>query len=193
MAFLRAYEAHDGDEGCCVVFAKTEDEARQKATRQMDAEPEWCRRAPAVDRFAPGPVPEEALIEDLGWRFECSHCDAEVSDETDHRVYSRQTNDVFCCPGCALAYAEEIVQRRLAKEGEIARLKSIISEKFPDAVSEDDGHFYSRKDGAGKRIVINASLKFRFPGGMPSAELWHDGKLFVTNGDLDAWNRYRGV
>lgn len=81
---LLAYSVQ-ADEHGCVRFARSGAEARRTGAWEMDLE--WediisCRRAPQLDRFSPGPVPEAALWED-GWFFFCAVCDCRVAKDYD--------------------------------------------------------------------------------------------------------------
>jgi hypothetical protein len=66
-----------------IVFATNGAAARRKGAGAMDLE--WediasCRRAPAFDAFAPGPVPDLALWK-AGWRFLCCRCECSAYDD----------------------------------------------------------------------------------------------------------------
>lgn len=74
---LKAYVVHEDDEGnCAVVFATNGATARRDGANELNLsfeEVASCRRQPAFDQYAPGPVPMHATLA-AGWWHECGHC-----------------------------------------------------------------------------------------------------------------------
>jgi hypothetical protein len=79
---LLAWQINDYDGQAEIVFAATEDEARDLSDLDQDN----LHRLPQFDRFAPGPVPVSAMLAD-GWWVTCACCE--------HRVNS------YGCDDCA--------------------------------------------------------------------------------------------
>ncbi|RJF81674.1 hypothetical protein D3877_16255 [Azospirillum cavernae] len=183
---LLAYEAHDGDEGWCVVFATSNAPARRMAANEMDCDwsgVEFCRRAKSLDQYAPGPVPTKALIGN-GWQFECCGCLRRVNGETAQPVYDGQS--VFCCPWCRLDY---IVERGVEKT-RCAEVDRECRTLFPGG---SDFHARVSQEFRGGRIHSVAAVTFRFPGGENRAR-WEAGDETVTlwgEDDRAAWNAWR--
>ena len=207
---LLAYTAHDGDEGWCVVFARSGAAARRRAANEMETEWEGidhCRRARSLDQYAPGPVPPKALI-DIGWWFGCHHCETRVDSDTPNPVFDTKGN-VFCSPWCRHDHvAERAVTGReeaLVRE----RLANHVLTTWPGTElvsgSEPVGgisahHAYVRVSRYGVINVIDAHVAFTFPGGQFRA-MWRetekprhglpDGRgLSICHGDAAAWNAF---
>lgn len=192
---LLAYQAHDGDEGYCIVLATTGIAARRKAANEMDCDfegVEWCRRAKSLDQYAPGPAPLKALI-GIGWWWECSGCYQPVNSDTPNPVYEGQR--VYCCPWCRLdALSESLVtkaEERAVKE----RLAAFVTERWPG--TEVTGtHAYVRVKLGGAVTVEDASVDFRFPGGQYTTRYREadgrpdDNGLWVPAGDMPAWKAF---
>ena len=213
---LKAYEAHDGDEGWAIVFARYGAEARRFAASEMDTEWEgvdWCRRRPHLDTYAPGPVPVEAMIE-MGWRFEChTHCCPSrsgygywIDAHCETRVCIGST--VYCSPWCRLLDAEDrAIGDRYRREERERLIAKIIGRYDGAAIVPDTQGPGSRNSGLGKYRAQEASVDFTWPGGQYPATLSYasetscfrhgrkpdaDGdELRIAYLDQQAWADYR--
>ncbi len=190
-----AYKAHDGDEGWCVVFAANGAEARRRAANEMDCEfyeLEFCRRAPGLDRYAPGPVPLQALIND-GWWFECHGCYGRVDEDTPRPIYVGAA--VYCCPWCWLDNISQRLTTKAEERAVKARLAAFALERWPGVEVVRD-HAYVQVRPGGSVSVEDANVEFRFPGGQ-CAVLYREADrdkdrngLYPTLGDLPAWKAF---
>lgn len=191
-----AYQAHDGDEGWVIVFARSGAEARRRAADQMDTDwsgVEWCRRARSLDEYAPGPVPPKALVA-MGWWFECWGCGRHVDDSVDYNpVYVG--SKVFCCPWCRLDdLAREIVTRREEAAVKV-RLSEEARSRWP-GIKVVREHAYVRVRLGGAVSVEDANIDFTFPGGkypvryrVADREPERNG-LYPTYADREAWTAF---
>lgn len=113
---LKAYVVHeDGEGNCAIVFANNGATARREGGNELNLsfeEVDSCRREPAFDQYAPGPVPLHATLA-AGWWHNCQHCavmftedgrDDEDEDEREHDfnpVQDARRNN-YCCPACMM-------------------------------------------------------------------------------------------
>lgn len=195
-AALKAYEVRDNGEGCCcIVFATNGAAARREGASELDTDfdgIESCNRRPALDCYAPGPVPPMTLL-DRGWRFECSHCGRRVSndmaddleddglDPADFSPMSDGGKGIYCSAACA---AEDAADKRLNAEAK-ADLAELFSLKFPEA-KIDRLHVYgNRLQETPKGHGVCASVTFRFPGSLYPAT-WIFGEPTVSAAQIDA-------
>ena len=131
MEKLKAYEVccDWAEESIVHIFAKSGIVARREGAEELNLEFQdisYCRRAPSLDRFSPGPVPLRYKIESLGWWAECWHSYERIDSDTPNPLYIG-TERVFRNPYAWLADVEERVGKRLHQE-EGAKL---CREKFP--------------------------------------------------------------
>lgn len=68
-------QCDDEDKSCAIIFASDVVEAQKIHANACDWDPEdiTVQRDERFDQYAPGPVPNKALIE-AGWTLECSNC-----------------------------------------------------------------------------------------------------------------------
>ncbi|VVE69298.1 hypothetical protein PPN31119_03239 [Pandoraea pnomenusa] len=192
---LKAYQAYDGNDCWSIQFATNSATARREAAGEAGCDfedIEWCRRAPSLDEYAPGPVPARALIE-IGWWFECGCCgrrvhsdmlqdiDDEELDAGDYTITTRGTW-AFCSPSCMAMFDEE---RRSTARAEAAAIEA-ASLRFPFG-----DKFFPYVGGCAD--AREAEVSFSFPGGTGHAN-WKVGETSVSVRmcDLDAWKAITG-
>lgn len=195
---LKAYEVYDGGDNWAIVFATNSATARREGANECNCEWEdvdHCRRRPALDEFAPGPVPPLALIAQ-GWHYDCFHCGCRV-DEDMYDVEPDPHFDtctesspvergqfVYCSKSCA---AIEAARRRGRRAAETALIE-LVETKFFGA-NATHVHVYGdrieHRDG-------HCSAAFTFPGGKYAAT-WRLGDgVWVSQCDQDSWAAYLG-
>ena len=191
---LKAYIAHDGDEGWSVEFATNGATARRNAAGEFGCDfrdVESCKRAPSLDQYAPGPVPPQALI-DIGWKYECGCCGREVSsdlieevedeglDQSEFEITTRGSW-AFCSRTCMARFDEK---HRASKRAMCAAIEAAAM-RFPFA-----GPFQTHRLHNDAREL---TVWFPFPGGEAMAH-WRVGEQTVSilERDQDAWNAAAG-
>lgn len=197
---LLAYEATDGGDGWCIVFATNGAAARRYAAGEMGTDfegVERCRRKPEFDRWSPGPVPVQAQFE-AGWWFECNGCGQRVSDGDEVDDLSGEpiplnpvfhTSAVYCTPECeareCLLRAEEQAAEARAK----LDMAAAVHSRWPGAVIKRQ-HAYAP---AGK--VEQATTEFMFPAGKYPASYDHLNPkvLLVSQCDVGAYHRFEDM
>ncbi|KWR88811.1 hypothetical protein [Cupriavidus sp. IDO] len=190
---LKAYEVHDGGDNWEIVFATNSATARREGGSEMGCDwdgVEYCRRRPALDQFAPGPVPPLALIEQ-GWHFECFHCGCRVDEEMeeieadpDFDTWSdpepvQKGQFVYCSQSCA---SMDAARRRGRKAAEAA-LIDLVETKYPGSTATH-AHVY------GDRLESehgHCSATFTFPGGKFAATYKFGDGAWVSQCDADAF------
>lgn len=187
---IKAYIAHDGDEGWSVQYATNGATARRDAAGEFGCDfrdVESCKRAPSLDQYAPGPVPPQALI-DIGWKYECGCCGREVSsdlleevedeglDPSEFEVTTRGSW-AFCSRACMAKFDEK---RRASKRAMCAAIEAAAT-RFPFA-----GPFQTHRCGGDAREL---TVWFPFPGGESVAH-WRVGEksVRILERDQAAWN-----
>lgn len=202
----KAYEVQDNYEGhAVVVFATNNTTARRAGASDLGIEldcVEYCKRAPHLDQYAPGPVPPLVLIEH-GWWFECGHCGRRVSNDMAEELeldgldsanfVPRPAGDsgVFCSASCE---SHDHMATRGREEAEEA-LREVFEAKFPDAEivmihCYDGPKLMEPKDtrrGGSTHVVT-----FTFPGSKYSSQ-WNfgDDQCWVPRGDMEAFEAWR--
>jgi hypothetical protein len=116
---LLCFVVEDDDDvlelGSRFVFTTRERDARKIAAGEFSTDPGdpsvILRRAPEFDRYAPGPVPPQALL-DAGWWITCAECEHHVSDDGCDDCANERVDDqpmpppvvcggmVFCSQDC---------------------------------------------------------------------------------------------
>ncbi|AZG14969.1 hypothetical protein [Cupriavidus pauculus] len=197
---LKAYEVYDGGDNWTIVFATNSATARREGASECGCDWEdvdHCRRRPALDQYAPGPVPPLALIEQ-GWHYECGHCGCRVDEdmddvEPDPHFDASEVGPVavgqmvYCSHSCA---AMERAERQSRKAAESALIE-LVETKFPgSAVTHVNvyGHRLEAKHGHDQAC-------FTFPGGaFPATYKFGEGEsAWVSQCDQDAFRAaYRG-
>ena len=215
---LKAYEAHDGDEGWAIVFETNGAAARRVAANEMDCEfqdVEFCRRAPALDPAAPGPGPAVVMIAH-GWRYECAECGCEIHSEMDEDAAEDETvrtvdgvvehrSLVFCCAEHMESYLATQAASEALKAQLVRNLSAELRRALPGAcVTGTYAYVSTNRLGT---ACSEAEIRFTFPGAAHgggwftrsvgashSTEHEPDGRsLTVATGDLDAfYDAFRG-
>ncbi|WP_321913518.1 hypothetical protein [Paraburkholderia sp. J11-2] len=196
---LKAYQVDtdDGDGGSCVVFTTNSATARREGASILDADWESvtsCRRKPHFDAYSPGPVPASALIES-GWRFECSHCYARVTNdytidddgnEVEPSAYVTRGQKVFCHQECIARYDAKARMNLAAQHA----LIELVEGKFPGCTITRV-HVYGEKlEPPEKGHGIRCSAHFTFPGAKYGAT-YHFGegdRAWVSDIDVPAFD-----
>jgi hypothetical protein len=182
------------DHRAVVVFAPTEEEALALGGDELApaGDVEVLRR-PTFDRWAPGPVPAEALLAD-GWWLECGWCEHRIdggegrcvfedddADDDDARPCASacltRGEDAFCDAACLAAFRADRARRR--RELDLARALALLT--FPGC---------SNLDVWGTPPVVT----FRFPGSEGNAT-WRpvERHAHVQPRDLEPWRRWRAA
>ena len=134
-------EDHDG--GCAIVFATNGATARRQGATELNMEfdeVESCKREPAFDQYAPGPVPLHATLAN-GWWHSCNSCSC-TFDQEGRREYDvdEDRDDEFnpvtdakghhhCSPTCMMhGWAE-----RRKREAQQAAAIEVVFTTWPDA------------------------------------------------------------
>ena len=198
---LHAYAVRDDGEGyCCVVFATNSATARREGAGELDTDWECiesCTRAPALDQYAPGPVPPMTLLEH-GWWFECSHCGRRVSHEMTEELdddgldpanfVPRPSGEhgIFCSAGCECA---DHMDKRGQAEAEEA-LREVFEAKFSGAAIIRLHVYRGPKLNAEKKGEANVTFTFS---GAKYSSIWEFGDEFarVPLIDVEAFNAWK--
>ncbi|WP_343734601.1 hypothetical protein [Acidovorax sp.] len=190
---LKAYVVHEDDEGnCAVVFATNGATARRDGANELNLsfeEVASCRRQPAFDQYAPGPVPMHATLA-AGWWHECGHCqcrfdeDGRMGYEDDECVdafepVQSETRATYCSTACMMA---EWAERRARQKREHATIEAVFT-RWPMAISAVG---YERSD-------TEQYARFTMPGLKYSVQ-WTPGEstVHVSQCDVDAFKSLGG-
>jgi hypothetical protein len=132
----KLFDRRDEDGPMRVVFAATVAAARRAGLEDVEYIDVGARRAPEFDRFAPGPVPLSALLEE-GWYQECWGCprhvhayDLAIHDDGSGNArgeFDDARHAAWCSPECR-ARDDGRTAEREAAEAEARR-------RWPDARS----------------------------------------------------------
>jgi len=190
---LRAYEVQEIYEGHSeIVFARYNLEARRlgaHAVNEGEIEGLRVRRIPGADRYAPGPVPVEFLVENLGWWYECSNCYQAVRvDEFPDRCYDR--HGVYCNKWCRLNYYEKKGKDKAQENLALWEADRFLPLGIPrDSFRPYITHTNDTQEKRGRRV---AGVEFKFPGGKyPAHWIVGDETVSVAQIDLDAYLSFK--
>lgn len=210
---LLAYAVTEPVEGTGgVVFALSNAAARRRGAR-LYADGDFAgvdaRRVPEFDVYAPGPVPQLALV-DAGWSIDCHGCEAQIhantQDDFDDEAAPGETprefapvedgDNLYCSKACRTAYLASLAARQAAERRAIKLYQAELLSKLP-GVSLTDAHVYVvERDDAW--IAQQVKIGFRFPGAVHGDGHYRFDKadetphVTVCHGDLEAWNAWRG-
>lgn len=101
---MKAYKVScpDDDHGATITFAESSRQADRYANSDTCDCP-WIERAvhraPAFDKYAPGPVTTEQYLAE-GWYWQCGECERQVWDEHEGRIIT-DDGRVYCDATCA--------------------------------------------------------------------------------------------
>ncbi|MBV6687309.1 hypothetical protein KV692_05305 [Xanthomonas euvesicatoria pv. physalidis] len=192
-AALKAYQVDHYDQSV-VIFDTSSVAARRRGAGEMDCEfsqVESCRRTPALDAYAPGPVPPLVLI-DNGWWFECGHCGCRIDDESieDDGLQPKEVGQaVFCSRSC---WAEFAAQRRL-REAAIAAICELVQTQFPQAEIIRAHVCDHRLEKGDRHGGILSSCDFRLPGLQHVQSYRFREGYFIANGDIARFDALYGA
>lgn len=182
---LKAFNVQGSEYGR-IIFAKTNAEAKREGINELcdPADVVTCRRAKEFDEYAEkGKVPNKVLLEDHGWRFECSYCNRMITTDDENRVWDGEA--VYCSDECNARRIniEFDHQVKLDRERGIRQeAEDLACGKF-EQCSNINAHV---------DIDDKVTVYFNFPGGADIAR-WVPGSEFISisNNDQAAWEAYR--
>ena len=155
-----------------VIFAKHAIVARRLGANEYN-DGEFggmtCRRAPGLDKYAPGPVPWVELF-NMGWWIDCHGCGQRIAeDETDDNDDPVEFNitevgtAVYCTPECrAEKLANDALDEKIGAAA-VAQMAERILEAMPGAVITGLAHVYIPQ-GELPRAPKQVWVDFTFPG-----------------------------
>lgn len=190
---LKAYVVREDDEGsCAIVFATDSATARREGGNELNLsfeEVESCRREPAFDEFAPGPVPLHATLA-AGWWHQCSNCDVRFEqkgrygdgdpgdgdDREDAFEPVRSSGGSnYCSPTCLMKGWAERRNRESRKHAAI----EAAATRWPNATRITAYETYERSTG------IESRASFCLPG-LKNGVSWVIGATTVSVTQEDA-------
>lgn len=194
---LKAYVAReDGEGSCAIVFETSGAAARRKGGNELNLsfeEVDSCRREPAFDQYAPGPVPLHATLA-AGWWHDCCGCGARFDqdgrnygDDEDREDEFQPVQDAnhrnFCSPACMM---QEWAERMERKAREHAVIEACAA-RWPEATNIHACQKYFGRDD--KRWVA----WFCLPGLKHTVEQRPgDVVAYVSQVDAEEFNRLYG-
>lgn len=103
------------DKSQLILFENTAKEAAAKASKEFSEKVVDVERLKMLDQFAPGPIPMEHMLTDLGFQFHCGGCNEPVDERLFnfstgrhmHPVYEDEMQMVFCDTDCVLVFHDE--------------------------------------------------------------------------------------
>lgn len=149
----KAYVVREDNEGhCVIVFATNSATARREGGSELNLsfeEVESCRREPAFDQYAPGPVPLHATLA-AGWWHECGHCgvrfdqdERNYGDDEDREDEFQPVQDAqhrnYCSPACMMG---DWAERRECTARQVAAIEATLT-RWPIATGVT-AHEYSK-------------------------------------------------
>ncbi|MBY0238103.1 MAG: hypothetical protein K2X55_02205 [Burkholderiaceae bacterium] len=160
MKQLKAYEVYDGGDNWAIIFATNSATARREGASECGCEfheVDHCRRKPELDRYAPGPVPPQALI-DAGWGFECRRhgCSNWARADDDYVI---RGDFVYCCSTCHAMDCARLRQNEAAQ----AAMCDLVLAWLPDAQITDVYVFGSNLEPQERGGGYSAYADLRFP------------------------------
>lgn len=188
----------DGEGNCAVVFATNGATARREGGGELGLEfdeVESCRRMPAFDKFAPGPVPLHATLA-AGWWHECHHCGVRFDDggrrdedederEDDFDPVQDDRRNSYCSPTCQ---AEDFAEKRARDARQNAAIEAALI-RWPMAISVASGEYCQGYPSRGTETRANIKLPgLRFP------VTWSLGatEMHVSQCDVEEFTRLYG-
>lgn len=193
---LRAWTAHDGDEGWEIVFAVDQTTASKLAAQSLDVEDFEDEldvvASPHFDKFAEsGSVPPRELIKH-DWHFECSGCGEPVGKDSYMEDRSGEFDpDVFTYVGAAVYCSAACKENEDACKLRIAAKKEELAKAVHEAMGGltitllhalfEDGPYVARFTFEGAKHGGAAELL------TPDAEL----RWSMANIDVEAWEAHK--
>lgn len=196
---LKAYVVHeDGEGNCAIAFATNGAAARREGGSELGLEfdeVESCRRMPAFDQYAPGPVPLHATLA-AGWWHECNHCGVRFDedgrrdeDEDDRGDAFEPVQDArrlnYCSPTCQ---AQDFAEKRARDTRRDAAIEAALI-RWPMAISVTSGEYSLRYPLRGTETRANIKLpSLRFPVSWPLGAT----EMHVSQCDIEEFTRLYG-
>lgn len=197
---LKAYVVReDGEGSCAIVFATNGATARRDGGNELNLsfeEVDSCRREPAFDQYAPGPVPLHATLA-AGWWHECCGCGVrfddeqrEYGDEDDRDDEFEPVQDAkcrnFCSPACMM---QDWADARERKAREHAAIEAALL-RWPSASWASASEYYMRDTPNKKEWRAHLKLP-----GLQNHVTWSVGAptAGVSQCDLSEFVRLYGV
>lgn len=193
MPKLKAYEVRDGEEGHCVIaFSTSNAAARRKGADKLDLDwesIESCRRAPAFDAYAPGPVPPTVLLEH-GWWQECLECGRRCEHESYDDDHDEELNPVdhgdqiFCTPRCQGVNFAKARANTAAR----AAMVELVLTRFPGCTIKRVHVYGERLEKSEPGHGLLSTAEFTFPGAQYGASYhFGDPAVYVSNVDVEVF------
>lgn len=193
------------EDAAWIVFAVEPEEATEAAAKALDVDPFAfeIERTEWADKYAPGPVPRKAMI-DNGWWFECHQCGTNITqdscDEDDGHEPVERGNQIWCRASCRDQYD---IDQDMFKRIEVATIEYLKLDLLRQCHgAEIVDHEYAQpsayvcRSGSDYRVE-HAGIFFRFPGCMfGSVRFGFDeqqavSKFIVCSGDVPAFECWR--
>lgn len=210
-ATLRAFVVTEPQEGhAVVIFSRHAVVARREGANDLDTEFQCveCRRAPALDEYAPGPVSPLVLL-DHGWWFECVGCNVRITADLEDEdadgnpigfdPVDAGSGSLYCSPTCE---ADDLAERAETKRRQISAIAQLTEEacrRWRGILIEGRPHAYVIRRSDRDYVWWSqpqVSITFSFPGsrhGLSQYRLEPNGTagLLVPLGDMEAWHAWR--
>jgi hypothetical protein len=210
MTKVKAYIVHDGDECWSIQYAERAVTARRRGANELNCDfgdVESFYRVPELDQYDGLPIPIEVML-NLNWWTECTGCGRKIDqslidnpeDDWDYDLQALRPKlapvgewgRCWCTPACRDDYLETQLWRKSAKELALSGLTDVVRGLVPEAVVRNT---YAYVDDHCR--LKEAHVDFLFPGALHggASAIRRNGEThwYVSNGDLDAWERYHGT
>lgn len=222
---MPAFAVNDFDAGeprGCIVFAKSNIEARRLGASELDLDEIGglsCCRARWADQYEPSRIVPAAVMLANNWVLVCAGCEQIIYEggtvsrwvETADGETEEVEIDVdpvgtqhaaYCTPECR---DREVWRRAWMKRGDrrcLEVFKRELLRRHPGVVVRGDHHCYfgtHSKSGRGRALCF--VVRFDFPGSKYGGSYRYDlgyeaarGKreVLIANGDVDAWHAFCG-
>jgi len=148
-----------------VIFAETAIEARKYGANEYNGGElggMHARRAKGLDRYYGVGVPASIMVEDYGWRFECSECGWYIDSDTQTDIIGNEGGCVYCSIECAVNDHAEKYERKLYDGIMREQFEDRLKKKYSD-IDITRAHVYSVGRGRG-RCIQEMFVYFKFPG-----------------------------
>lgn len=196
---LKAYVVREDDEGnCAITFATNGATARRRGANELNMsfdEVESCRREPAFDQYAPGPVPLHATLA-AGWWHECNHCGVRFDKDERNHGDDGDREDAFepvqdgqhanyCSPACMMGHWAEL-RARQAREHAVIEACAL---RWPGASNIRAYERYFSRDRESRWVA-----SFSVPGVNFQVE-WESGQahVLVSQCDVEAFKLWANI
>lgn len=145
---MLAYNVQEEDEGTGgIVFATSSIAARREGANRYhggDFSGLMCRRAKWADSYAPGPVPQIAMVEN-GWAIKCAGCGRGIGEGYDNERRSLFVDKVevdgglYCEPACRARHVFRKAAYEMAEITELKRLRERLWAEAPGVTFTQHG------------------------------------------------------